>query len=664
VPTLDTVILTRESPDNRRIAAHLPPGLVVHDYPCVATRLITPEEKTLDSWLAPVPDALVITSKRAVEALAPCASLLRRVDPPVAVVGAATARAVEAGWGITPTWLPSEPTGLALASVLTEALPRGAHVLYLRGNLSTGELADALLDGDLRCEERVVYENAAPAIPPVAFSGLAVAAFASPSAAARFQENNPDIAPRIVAVAAGPTTEAALQRGRFAMVRRAAGPGPEAMARCILDVIGGRDMRRDRSRELFEQARRRIPGGVNSPVRAFGHVGGTPVYFASAEGSRVVDADGNRYVDFCQSWGPLILGHAREEVVAAVQKAAPRGLSYGAVHEGEITLAGLILDGFPKFDRVRAVSSGTEAVMTALRLARGATDRDLVVKFAGGYHGHVDTMLVQAGSGLATHAISSSAGVPEALAATTLVARLDDEASVEALFNAHGDRIAAVIIEPMPANNGLLLQRRDFLGFLREITAHHRAMLIFDEVISGFRLRYGGYCHEVGITPDLVTLGKIIGGGMPIGAVVGPAALMDRLSPLGPVYQAGTLSGNPVSLAAGIKTLEILRDEDPYPRLDALGAALEERLEAGGKPAARAVRRGSIVWLHLDPATFPRNPDDIANGVTERFKGIYGALLERGFYLPPASVEVLFVSAAHSVSEVTALADAVVDLLD
>ena len=422
-------------------------------------------------------------------------------------------------------------------------------------------------------------------------------------------------------------------------------------------------MKRSRSSQLFDQACGRIPGGVNSPVRAFGHVGGTPVYFAEAEGSSVVDVDGNKYVDFCQSWGPLILGHSRPEVIAAVQEAAPRGLSYGAVHEGEVTLAGLILDGFPEFDRVRAVSSGTEAVMTALRLARGATGRDLVVKFAGGYHGHVDTMLVKAGSGLATHAISSSAGVPEALAATTLVAELDDEESVKALFDAHGDRIAAVIIEPMPANNGLLLQRDDFLRFLRDITTSHGALLIFDEVISGFRLRYGGYGQQVGVTPDLVTLGKIVGGGMPIGALVGPAGIMDNLSPLGPVYQAGTLSGNPVSLAAGIKTLEILRDEDPYPALDALGAALVNRLEASGKPEARAVRQGSIVWLHLDTAPFPRNPDAIADGVTTRFKGIYSSLLERGFYLPPASVEVLFVSAAHTEAEVHGLADAVVELM-
>jgi len=422
-------------------------------------------------------------------------------------------------------------------------------------------------------------------------------------------------------------------------------------------------MSRERSQKLYAEACRRIPGGVNSPVRAFGHVGGTPIYFARAAGSRFEDVDGNTYVDFCQSWGPLILGHSRPEVVEAVQRAAPLGLSYGATHAAEVTLAERVLEAFPEFDRVRTVSSGTEAVMTALRLARGHTGRDLVVKFAGGYHGHVDTMLVKAGSGLATHAISSSAGVPEALAATTLVADLDDEDSVRALFDAQGDHIAAVIIEPMPANNGLLLQRDDFLRFLRDITAKHGALLIFDEVISGFRLRYGGYYHGVDVVPDLVTLGKIIGGGMPIGALVGPGTIMDRLSPLGPVYQAGTLSGNPVSLAAGIKTLEILRDEDPYPRLDALGAALVDRLEASGNPAARAVRMGSIVWLHLDPAPFPRNPDDIADGVTTRFKAMYASLLDRGYYLPPASVEVLFISAAHTEDEVTGLADTVVELL-
>ncbi len=239
MPNVETVILTRESPDNLRIAAHLPVGQQILDYPCVGTRLLTPSPKTLDAWLSPSPDALVVTSRRSVEALATHGAVLRRLDPPVAVVGAATARAVVAGWGITPTWLPPEPTGSSLAAVLLDRLPRGGRVLYLRGDLSTGELAAALLAAGLDCDERVVYENTTPEIPPLDLTGLAIAAFASPSAVARFQEHNPDIAPRVVAVAAGPTTEAALQKGRFAMVRRADGPGPEAMARCILDIIGG-----------------------------------------------------------------------------------------------------------------------------------------------------------------------------------------------------------------------------------------------------------------------------------------------------------------------------------------------------------------------------------------------------------------------------------------
>ncbi|MBM4356036.1 MAG: aminotransferase class III-fold pyridoxal phosphate-dependent enzyme, partial [Deltaproteobacteria bacterium] len=306
-----------------------------------------------------------------------------------------------------------------------------------------------------------------------------------------------------------------------------------------------------RSNELFEKARTRIPGGVNSPARAFKAVGGNPVYVASAEGAELVDVDGNRYVDFCMSWGPLILGHARREVVEAVRQAAGKGLSYGAVHEGEIVLADLVLEAFPEYQRVRAVSSGTEAVMTALRVARGKTRRERVVKFDGGYHGHFDGLLVKAGSGLATLAIADSGGVPAGIAQTTLVAPLDDRPAVEALFERYGKEIAAVIIEPMPANNGLLLQRAEFLRFLREITTAHGALLIFDEVISGFRVRFGGYGQAVGVQADLVTLGKILGGGMPVGALVGPADIMDVLAPVGSVYQAGTLSGNPVSLAAG-----------------------------------------------------------------------------------------------------------------
>jgi glutamate-1-semialdehyde 2,1-aminomutase len=422
-------------------------------------------------------------------------------------------------------------------------------------------------------------------------------------------------------------------------------------------------MKKDQSVQLYEQACEAIPGGVNSPVRAFKKVGGTPVYFARASGSRVVDADGNELVDFCQSWGPLILGHSHPEVVQAVQEAAPLGLSYGACHEGEITLARLVLEAFPEFDRVRTVSSGTEAVMTALRIARGATGRDMVLKFDGGYHGHFDGMLVRAGSGLATFAIADSGGVAPSIAETTLVAPLDDEDAVRAHFKAHGDRIAAIIIEPLPANNGLLVQRREFLSFLREITSEYGALLIFDEVISGFRVQFGGYMHKVNITPDLVTLGKIIGGGMPIGAVVGKHETMDLLSPLGPVYQAGTLSGNPVSLAAGIATLKILRDNPPYSRLESLGALFEETLAASGLELARAVRCGSIVWPYMSASPYPRRADNVAEETVTRFNQLYWSVLEKGYYLPPSAMEVYFFSAAHTDAEVTGLAKALADEL-
>ena len=413
------------------------------------------------------------------------------------------------------------------------------------------------------------------------------------------------------------------------------------------------------SERQFARATQLIPGGVNSPVRAFGQVGGTPVYFASAAGSRCTDVDGNEYVDFCQSWGPLILGHARPEVVEAVQNAATRGLSYGACHAAEVGLAELVLASFPGFERVRMVSSGTEAVMSALRIARGATDRELVVKFNGGYHGHYDGMLVKAGSGLATHATASSKGVPEQIAETTLVAPLDDESAVEALFARHGENIAAVIIEPLPANNGLLIQRPEYLAYLRNITRQHGALLIFDEVISGFRLHSGGYGRLVGIEPDLITLGKIIGGGMPLGAVVGKAATMDLLSPLGAVYQAGTLSGNPVSLAAGIANLQILNAGGVYEHIDALGQRLELALLSSGNPLARVRRMGSIVWPYFATGEYPRRADLISDAAMERFTRMYHRLLDGGYYLPPSSYEVLFISNAHTEDEIDGLAAAI-----
>ncbi|HJO26855.1 MAG: aspartate aminotransferase family protein [Planctomycetes bacterium] len=425
---------------------------------------------------------------------------------------------------------------------------------------------------------------------------------------------------------------------------------------------------RPNSAALFARARALMPGGVSSPVRAFRSVGGTPIYFERASGSRFWDADGNEFVDFCLSWGPLILGHAHPRVVQAVQETAADGLSFGACCAGELELASRIIDAFagaaprPAFDQVRFVSSGTEAVMTALRLARGATSRPLVLKFDGGYHGHSDSLLVKAGSGLATLGTSSSLGVSPAVAADTLVIPLDDDEALENVFREHGARLAAAIIEPLPANNGLLPQRQEWLARLRALCTKHGALLIFDEVITGFRLAYGGYGDSLGIGADLVTLGKIIGGGMPVGALVGPRDLMEQLAPEGGVYQAGTLSGNPVGLAAGCATLDCLAEEDAYAKLETLGRVFDRSLgdslaEFGGGEAALAWRReGSLIWLHLSRGSLPRAAGAIDPASAERYAPLHRALLAGGQYLAPSAYEVTFLSTAHSPEEVHALA--------
>ena len=412
--------------------------------------------------------------------------------------------------------------------------------------------------------------------------------------------------------------------------------------------------------QQFDRAKAVIPGGVNSPVRAFASVEGSPVFFEQASGARFQDVEGREFRDFCMSWGPLILGHAHPGVVSAVQKAASRGLSYGACHAGEVRLAEQILEAFDWADQVRMVSSGTEAVMTALRLARGVTRRPLILKFSGGYHGHSDSLLVSAGSGLVTQAIASSAGVPKDVASTTLVAPLDDEEAVESLFEAYGEQIAAIVIEPMPANNGLLVQRREFLEKLRLICNRFGSLLIFDEVISGFRLHFGGYDSVCGVLPDICTLGKIVGGGMPIGAVVGPTDIMEHLAPLGPVYQAGTLSGNPVSVAAGSATLEALADEAVYEHLEALGARFEERIQAADLPDLKVQRQGSILWPYFSSEPLPRRADAIDEGIRDRFRQVHAQLLQDGFYLPPSAYEVWFLSTAHTMDDVDQLADALI----
>jgi len=414
------------------------------------------------------------------------------------------------------------------------------------------------------------------------------------------------------------------------------------------------------SSERFAKACSMIPGGVNSPVRAFKSVGGTPVFLSKALGSSFWDIDGNEYIDFCQSWGPLVLGHADERVVAAVREAACNGLSFGACHEGEILMAELILSAMKDFNSVRLVNSGTEAVMTALRLARGVTSRDLIVKFDGGYHGHSDSMLVKAGSGLVTFGEADSSGIPVEVANQTIVTPFDDEDKVADIFKMYGSRIAAVIIEPLPANNGLLVQRREFLQYLREITQVNGSLLIFDEVISGFRLNFGGYYQTIDVIPDLVTLGKIIGGGMPVGALAGTREIMKNLAPEGSVYQAGTLSGNPVSLAAGIETMRILSDGSVYKKLENLGRKFASLLEGANIPSLRFQRVGSIIWLHLDERELPKKPAEISSAAMERYKALYRPLLERGFYLPPSPYEVMFLSVCHNEQELTKFADALI----
>jgi len=414
----------------------------------------------------------------------------------------------------------------------------------------------------------------------------------------------------------------------------------------------------------YDEACQLIPGGVNSPVRAFRSVGGTPVYFRRGRGSRFWDLDGNEYIDFCLSWGPLILGHAFPRVVQAVQQAAEDGLSYGACHERELELARSALQAFPEMEEIRFVNSGTEAVMTALRLARGATARPLILKFEGCYHGHSDSLLVKAGSGLATAAISGSAGVPEMIASQTLVAPLDAPEVWKEMFRSYGSRIAAAIIEPLPANNGLLEQARENLSLIRQLTQEQGTLLIFDEVISGFRLHYGGYYQKIGITPDLVTLGKIIGGGMPVGAVAGKRRLMELLAPVGKIYQAGTLSGNPVALAAGIATLDELKDPGIYERLEKLGAVFDDELApyAQKTPWLRWRRLGSMLWFHLAEGPIPRRADQIHPEAILRFKRIFLPLLQQGFYMPPSAYEIFFLCVAHTEEEVRGLARAAAEL--
>ena len=422
-----------------------------------------------------------------------------------------------------------------------------------------------------------------------------------------------------------------------------------------------RESRHPRSAELYERACRVIPGGVSSPVRAFRAVGGTPLFIARAAGAQVFDADGRSYLDFVGSWGPLIAGHAHPVVVAAVTEALARGTTYGAPCAGEVELAERIVASYPAIEQLRFVSSGTEAVMSAIRVARAATGRDLIVKFAGCYHGHADHLLVAAGSGLATFGRPSSAGVPEAFTSCTRVLPLDDEAAAEALFAREGPRIAALIIEPLPANHGLLPQRHEFLAALRRLTRAHGALLIFDEVISGFRVGRGGAAELTGIAPDMATFGKVIGGGMPVGAFGGARAVMEHLAPLGDTYQAGTLSGNPVAMASGLATLDLMLRDSGWQRLEARGAELERLVRpvlAQAPFPVHLVRVGSLFWLALHEGGAPRAAATLSERAAARFAALFHAMLDRGVYLPPSGYEACFLSLAHSSADLSRFAQA------
>jgi glutamate-1-semialdehyde 2,1-aminomutase len=413
-------------------------------------------------------------------------------------------------------------------------------------------------------------------------------------------------------------------------------------------------MQRAKSHAAFERARRLIPGGVNSPARAFGAVGGEPVFIARGEGAYLYDLDGNRYVDYVGSWGPMILGHAHPRVVAAAVEAARNGSSFGAPTERETELAELIRAAMPAVEMVRMVSSGTEAAMSAVRLARGFTGRDLIVKFAGCYHGHVDALLVSAGSSALTHGVPSSPGVPAGCTADTVVLRFNDVEGLGELFRARGDQVAGVLLEPVVGNMGLVTPSEEFRKELRRLTRRHGALLVYDEVMTGFRVAFGGAQGLYGDSPDLTVLGKIVGGGYPVGAYGGQADVMRRVMPAGPVFQAGTLSGNPVAMAAGVATLRELKENPPYDRLERLSARIEQGFRAAATEAGvpHQFNRVGSMWTLFFTGTPVVDLDTAKTSDTGRFATFFWSLMDRGVYLPCSQFEAAFTSAAHTDEDV------------
>jgi glutamate-1-semialdehyde 2,1-aminomutase len=434
-----------------------------------------------------------------------------------------------------------------------------------------------------------------------------------------------------------------------------------------LNTTGKPDISREKSAELYAKAKTYFPGGVNSPVRAFKSVYGTPLFIQKGDGSHIWDADGNEFVDFCCSWGPLILGHNNTKVREKVTEVMQNGMSFGAPTALENELAELILKNNKLIEKLRFVSSGTEAVMSAIRLARGYTKRDKILKFEGCYHGHVDALLVKAGSGLVTFGETSSAGVPKAFADETIVVSLNDKEALIKAFEDFKDQIAAIIIEPIPANNGLLLQEKEYLQFLRDICTQNGTLLIFDEVISGFRIGFEGASGHYGIKPDIITYGKIIGGGMPVGAYGSSAAIMANISPEGPVYQAGTLSGNPVAMAAGIAQLSELLKMGFYRDLNNKTEEFRDavqRFATARNYKFKVFGIGSIFWFAFTDKEYIRKAEDIDASSMEKFKKFHRELINRGIYLGPSGYEVGFISSAHTKIDLEKAKRAIFDSLD
>lgn len=417
------------------------------------------------------------------------------------------------------------------------------------------------------------------------------------------------------------------------------------------------------SNALFEKASKLIPGGVNSPVRAFRSVGGTPFFTKSANGSRLTTADGMELIDFVCTWGPAIHGHNPPKVREAIAEALEKGTSFGTPNPYEVEIAERVVDMVPSLEQVRFCNSGTEATMSAIRLARGATGRNLIVKFAGCYHGHVDSLLVKAGSGALTHGNPDSAGIPPAFAAETRILEYNDAEALTALFEEDGEQIAGVIVEAYPANCGLILPKPGYMQTLRDVCTKYGSILIFDEVMTGFRVAKGGVQEVTGITPDLTAMGKIIGGGLPVGAFGGKREVMQQLAPVGPVYQAGTLSGNPLAMAAGIAALKMLVDLDPYAKLDEMGSRMKEGLLGAAKEKGlplQVPQTGSMFAFFFaeEPVT---NFTQVMESKTDTFKPLFKEAMNRGVYLPPSAYETCFISTAHSDGDLDRAIEILVD---